>query len=301
MSNNDIVMHMADAAKSFKKKHVLKGIDLDISAGSVVGLLGKNGAGKTTLIKCLLGLLRLDNGEASIFSQDSWDLSPDAKARLGYVPQVVSLYPWMKVRHLVNYTASFYPRWNDDMVNNLLADWELDPNDRIGPLSVGQLQKMAIVLALGHEPDLLVLDEPVASLDPGGRRDFLRTILDMAMAGDKTVLFSTHITSDLERVADRVVILKDGQIAYFGELGALKDQVKRLHITATQPLPQTLDIPGALNEQIDACEAAITVQGVTEQLVSDLEQKWSATIEVQDLNLEDIFLEMHNEAIQPIH
>ena len=298
---NDPVLFMQQAAKAFKKKQVLKGVDLDIPAGSVVGLLGKNGAGKTTLIKCALGLLRLNAGNASIFGQDSWDLDADAKARLGYVPQVVSLYPWMKARQLISYTASFYPRWNDGLVDRLLTDWELDTNARIGPMSVGQLQKLAIVLAIGHEPDLLVLDEPAASLDPGGRREFLRTILDMAMTGEKTVLFSTHITSDLERVADRVAILKDGQITYYGELDALKDQVKRLCIRADQPLPDVLDVPGALKETIDGSQAVVTVRNVTPTMIADLERTLRCTVEVQDLNLEDIFLEMHNESPQPVH
>ena len=298
---SDPVLRMQNAARAFKKKQVLEGVDLEIPAGSVVGLLGKNGAGKTTLIKCALGLLRLHGGESSIFGQDSWDLDAAAKARLGYVPQVVSLYPWMKVRHLIAYTASFYPRWNDGLVDRLVTNWELEPNDRIGPLSVGQLQKLAIVLALGHEPDLLVLDEPVASLDPGGRREFLRTILEMAMTGERTVLFSTHITSDLERVADRVAILKDGRIAYCGELDALKDQVKRLCISAKTPLPGSLDVPGALHEQIDGSEAVVSVEHVTPEMIDELARTHDATVEVQDLNLEDIFLEMHHDSPQPVH
>ena len=298
---SDPTLRMRGVEKAFKKKQVLNGVDLAIPAGSVVGLLGKNGAGKTTLIKCALGLLKLNAGESTVFGQDSWDLDADAKARLGYVPQVVSLYPWMKARQLISYTASFYPRWNDGLVERLVAGWELDPNDRIGPLSVGQLQKLAIVLALGHEPDLLVLDEPVASLDPGGRRDFLRTILDMAMTGHKTVLFSTHITSDLERVADRVAILKDGRIAYYGELDALKDQVKRLYISADRPLPRALRLAGTLSEQTDANQAVVTVQGVTPQMIAEVEHTYAATVEVQDLNLEDIFLELHDESPQPVH
>jgi ABC-2 type transport system ATP-binding protein len=153
------------------------------------------------------------------------------------------------------------------LVDKLVAQWELDTKARIGPLSVGQMQKLALVLALGHEPKLLVLDEPVASLDPGGRRAFLRTILDMAMDGETTVLFSTHITSDLERVADRVAILKDGAITYHGELDALKDDVKRLHITAQRDLPATLNIPGTLSEQVNGCEAVATVRGPLESQI----------------------------------
>ena len=130
----------------------------------------------------------------------------------------------MKVRHLIDYTAAFYPNWNHDLVARLTKEWDIPRDDRIGPLSVGQLQKVAILLALGHEPELLILDEPAASLDPLARRQFLQMIIDLAEPGKRTVLFSTHITSDLERVADRVAILKSGRIAWQGLIEDLKEQ-----------------------------------------------------------------------------
>ncbi|MGD0384169.1 MAG: ABC transporter ATP-binding protein, partial [Thermoguttaceae bacterium] len=211
--------------RRFGDKEVLRGVDLTIPRGSVVGLLGKNAAGKSTLIKCLLGLLRINAGNLQVFNDDSWSLSAARKARLGYVPQEISLYSWMRVSQIIQYTAAFYPKWNWDLSDHLVSQWELPPKDRVGPLSAGQIQKLALVLALGHEPDLLVLDEPLASLDPIARRDFLRTILDIAQSENRTVLFSTHITTDLERVADRVAILRDGQIVFHDELDVLKDSV----------------------------------------------------------------------------
>lgn len=210
--------------KRYGSKEVLRGVDLSVPKGSVLGLLGTNGAGKTTLIKAALGLIRPQAGECHLLGEPSWTLSADAKERLGYVPQVIDLYPWMKVRHVIEYTASFYPRWNDGLVARLIAEWQLPGEQRTGTLSVGQLQKLAILLALGHEPELLVLDEPAASLDPLARRQFLQLIIDLAEPGKRTVLFSTHITSDLERVADRVAILKEGKIVYAGLLDELKEQ-----------------------------------------------------------------------------
>ena len=220
----DASIELRGLVKSYGSKHVLTGLDLSVPKGSVLGLLGTNGSGKTTLIKCALGLIRPQEGEARLLGENAWTLSAEAKARIGYVPQVVNLYPWMKVRHLIDYTAAFYPNWNDALVNKLMTEWAIPPNDRIGPLSVGQLQKVAIMLALGHDPDLLILDEPAASLDPLARRQFLQMIIDLAEPGRRTVLFSTHITSDLERVADRVAILKSGRIAWQGLLEDLKEQ-----------------------------------------------------------------------------
>ena len=272
----------------------LDGVDWSVPAGSVVGLLGQNAAGKTTLIKTALGLIRPTRGEAKIFGETAWDLSATAKARIGYVPQVITLYPWMRARQLINYTASFYPRWNDDLVRRLAIEWSIPREDKVGTLSVGTLQKLAIVLALGHEPELLVLDEPAASLDPGARRDFLRTLLDIAVDGKRTIVFSTHITSDLERVADRVAILRAGKITYDGELDQLKDSVKRLHVTSPTPLPPTFSVPGAVRAQVEGNEALISVRDVSPQLVEDIRRNYAATVGVQDLNLEDIFLELHH-------
>ena len=130
-----------------------------------------------------MGLIRPQAGEVRVLDEPAWTLSGAAKARIGYVPQVIGLYPWMKVRHLIDYTAAFYPTWNHSMVANLVREWSIPLEDRIQPLSVGQVQKVAILLALGHEPELLVLDEPAASLDPLARRQFLQMIIDLAEPG----------------------------------------------------------------------------------------------------------------------
>ena len=222
MSEPTIELH--GIVKSYGKKSVLTGLDLSVRKGSVLGLLGTNGAGKTTLIKCALGLIRPQSGEARLLGEPAWTLSAEAKSRIGYVPQIINLYPWMKVHQVIDYTSAFYPNWNHDLVARLIKELDIPIGDRIGPLSVGQLQKVAILLALGHEPDLLILDEPAASLDPLARRQFLQMIIDLAEPNKRTVLFSTHITSDLERVADSAAVLKSGVIAWHGLLEELKEQ-----------------------------------------------------------------------------
>jgi ABC-2 type transport system ATP-binding protein len=288
-----IAIDIAELEKSYDQKPVLRGIDLRIPRGAVVGLMGMNGSGKSTLIKCLLGLVRQDGGSARIFGDDSRNLSPEVKGRLGYVPQVVHQLDWMKVRHLIQYTATFYPNWNDRWTSELVERWRVPLDQRVQTLSTGQLQTLAIVLALGHRPDLMVLDEPVASLDPVARRDFLRSILELARDGNRTVLFSTHISSDLERVATHVAILHAGRIASYSELDELKDRVKRLRMRASDDLPYELEIPGLLTFKVEGRSALATVSAITPELIDELADRYQAEVRVEDLNLEEIFVELN--------
>ncbi len=294
------VLHVDRLEKTFPPhKEVLRGVDLAVEPGTVLGLLGQNGSGKSTLIKCALGLFRATSGRVTVLGDDSWNLSAETKARLGYVPQEVVSYPWMRVRQVLAYTAAFYPTWNHALVDDLCRRWRLPLEDRVGPLSVGQLQTLGIVLALGHEPELLILDEPVASLDPSARREFLRTLLEAIDDGRRTIVFSTHITSDLERVASRIALLKDGRIAFHGELDDLKDRVKRLRIVSAVDLPQRIAVPGALRCELDGPVAEITVDDFHEDLVDELRTQLGADVSVEDLNLEEIFVALHESPTRP--
>ena len=292
------VLEARGVTKRFKEKTVLDQLDFTLPRGSVTGLLGKNGSGKTTLLKCMLGLQTPQSGTITVLGEDSRQLSGAAKARLAYVPQEISLYPWMKIRQVVAYTAAFYPRWNSTLIERLIKDWGIDLDDKVGPLSTGQLQKLGLLLALGHEPELLILDEPVASLDPSARRQFLATLLDIAMTGERTVLFSTHITSDLERVADRVAIMQSGRIVFDDELATLKDSVKRLRVSVPTRLPDALrQLPGLLRCETNGQTAVFSLRGFQVDLPDRLAREWSAVVSVEDLNLEEIFLEMHPAAV----
>ena len=159
---NDAAIRMTGLTKRFGEKTVLNQLNFQLQKGAVTGLLGKNGSGKTTLLKCALGLQTPQEGESSLLDEPVLQLSAAAKSRLAYVPQEISLYPWMKVRQVIAYTRAFYPHWNDSLITRLVEEWELGPDERVGTLSTGQTQKLSIVLALGHEPELLVLDEPLS-------------------------------------------------------------------------------------------------------------------------------------------
>ena len=290
---NELAIDVTQLRRTFGPKVVLDGVDLQIPRGRVIGLLGLNGSGKSTLIKCLLGLLRPTSGSITVLGRDAWHLDEEQKIRIGYVPQEVTLYPWMTVRQTVEYVSAFYSTWDTKWSDELLRRWDLPLNDRFGPLSVGQKQKLALVLALGHRPELLILDEPVASLDPVARRWFLESILEMAADEQHTVLFSTHITSDLERVASHVALMKEGRIVFHDEIDVLKDQVKRLRLESAADLPRSFAVKGALRTEVDGRHAIVTVPLVSDELLGEIRQRWNAQVSVEDLNLEEIFLELH--------
>lgn len=281
-------------------RYALRGIDLAVPSGTVLGILGRNGAGKTTLLQCALGLLRPTAGSIALLGEDAWNLSAAAKQQIGYAPQEPTLHGWMQVEYLLNYTGAFYEHWSAPLVADLVRQWDIPTGQRVETLSVGQFQKLSILLAMGHEPKLLILDEPAASLDPVARRQFLAQVLEIATPGsERTVVFSTHITSDLERVADTVAILRDGLLSYHGELDVLKDTVKRLHISADRPLIDDkalvgdCKLLGKIERSDDDHSAVLTLRGSGDDWLDRWRDRDGLRIEVEDLNLEDIFLQIH--------
>ncbi|OGX09193.1 MAG: ABC transporter ATP-binding protein [Omnitrophica WOR_2 bacterium GWA2_37_7] len=290
---SDFIVEVKSVSKNFNGKSVLNDLSLNVPKGSVFGLLGKNGSGKTTLIKCLLGLLKPQKGEVVTIGDNPLKFKNGTKEKLGYVPQADRIYPWLTVRQAIDYTETFYTVWDTELVNKLVSIWELKETDKVGMLSEGQVQKLSIILSLGHRPELLVFDEPVASLDPAARRQFIKMILDLVADRECTIFFSTHITTDLERVADRVALLKDGKIDFCGGLDELKDEVKRLRVTSKDPIKESIEAEGVLSCEILNNEAVISVRGFNEGMKKQLESKFNAEVQVENLNLEEIFLELN--------
>ncbi|SDF70321.1 MULTISPECIES: ABC transporter ATP-binding protein [unclassified Duganella] len=216
------IVDIANLHKAFGKQQVLQGINWNIEPGKVIGLLGRNGAGKSTLLECLLGLREADAGSIALFGQKAMD--NEIRANIGYVPQKSELFEWLTPVQLLDYFKALYPRWNQVKVDALVQRWGFGgelKDKQISQLSGGQKQRLSIIRALAHDPKLLVLDEPVASLDPAGRREFLQELISSVVERDTTVIFSTHILSDLERVALDVAFLQGGKIVLQGPMDEL--------------------------------------------------------------------------------
>jgi ABC-2 type transport system ATP-binding protein len=237
---------------SYKDRHVLRNFSLQVPQGAVVGLVGANGAGKTSLMRCLLGLTLAQSGQIRLLGEDPLDLSDRARARFGYVGQTPELIEWMKVGQYLDYIGAFYPIWQAQRIAQLMQAWDLNARQKISELSLGQKQKLALLQALGHAPELLLLDEPVASLDPLMRRDFMRTLFEDAP--QRTVLISSHLLSDLERIITHLVLMKDGRILLAEEWDVLAECLQR--VLLTQRLP---DVPGVLAQHVHADGVAAVI------------------------------------------
>jgi ABC-2 type transport system ATP-binding protein len=279
--------------KRFGNKTVLRDISLSVAPGSVVGIIGKNGAGKTTLLEILLGFSPASAGRAHVFGEDSFALSAASKGRIGFVPQQDDLINLLTGRQQLALIAALRGHWNAALIERLQSSWEVPLDRLIQTLSGGERQKLSTLVALGHDPELLVLDEPVSSLDPIARRRFLQEMIEITADRSRTVLFSTHIVSDLERIADQIWILRGGAIAWAGPLDALQESVVRLSISARQPLPAQLPLSACLSLQVAGSRASAVVSNWNAQLHGQLQLQLDAEIDVQPLGLEDIFVEFH--------
>lgn len=275
---------------------VLKGLDWQIEAGKVIGLLGRNGAGKTTLLECMLGLRQAGAGtvKVELFGDDIKQLSDASRARIGYVPQSPDLFNWLTAREMLDFFKTMYPRWNSAKVDHLLQHWGFAAMSgrRIADMSLGEMQRLSIIRALAHDPDLLILDEPVASLDPVARRDFLNELVNNVIERNTTVIFSTHILSDLERVAFDVAFLKDGKIALQGALDELQEDC--FCLTGAAEAIASLRVPRVVRASNGADKASgeqRVVVRLSHAELLDLRAR-NLPIVIEPLSLEDLFVEV---------
>src|SRR5579863_5385654 len=214
METNPPVIELKNLARRYGKVDAVNGLSLTVRAGRCYGFFGRNGAGKTTTIKCLLNLLRPTSCSVRVFDLDPQRHEVAVKSRLAYVPDAVAFYPWMTVRDTLDYFASFRSHWNREIQDDLIARFQLNPNQKAGSMSKGQKTQLALIGAVCPEPDLLLLDEPTSGLDPIVRREFIETVIGAYHANDpenRTVFVSTHLISEFEGLIDEFTIIEHGR------------------------------------------------------------------------------------------
>lgn len=279
----------------------VSGLDLTIPPGVVYGLIGRNGAGKTTTMRLLMGLLRPDQGMAEILGTAMWNADRSSRSRVGYVSQSQQLPGWMTLQELCRYARHFYPRWDHGFARDLIRRWTLCEDRPLALLSGGEQRKAAILLALAPRPEVLLLDEPAAGLDPVSRRELIDELIRLlSERAEATVVFSTHIISDLERIAERIGILDRGRLILNEPLDELQATFRRVQVIFPgEAPPPHFAIPGT--ERCHVSGAVVT--GVAQLGDGDtLEsvRRWPGVrVQVFPLALEEIFIEAAGRSARP--
>lgn len=290
MTSKNNVVEIRWLTRRFWRKTVLADITLDIPRGVVFGLVGENGAGKTTLIKHLLGLLKAQEGTVSVFGMNPVDNPVNVLVRIGYLSESREMPDWMRVNQFMSYSQAFYPQWDTKYAEELREMFELAKDQRIKSLSRGQRARVGLLAALAHRPDFLVLDEPSSGLDPIVRRDILSAIIRTVADEGRTILFSSHLLDEVERVADQVAMLHLGRLV----MSAPLDQILDEHHLLTLLFPDTLTfaptLPGGLGWTGEGREWTCVCNGELERLRSAATKAGASIVEQRRPSLEDVFL-----------
>ena len=217
------VLDVQDLVKSYKSNMALNGVSLRIEEGFVTGIVGPNGAGKTTLIKCILNLARADSGQIQVFGLDH-RRELEVRSRIGFVHESSYMFDQLNARETGTIARAAYDRWDANTYAGYLDRFELPERAKIKTYSKGMTMRLSLAVALSHDAELILMDEPSSGLDPLIRRELLEVIGEELAKEHRTFLISTHITSDLDRIADHVVILDGGQIRLAVTRDQLSDQ-----------------------------------------------------------------------------
>ena len=274
------VLDAQGLGKRYGRRWALRDCDLQIPSGHVVGLVGPNGAGKTTLLHLAVGLLAPSAGTIAVLDRPP-AADPAQLARVGFVAQDTPTYARLSIADHLRFGAQMNPGWDDALAQQRIAALDLDPGQRAGSLSGGQRAQLALTVAVAKRPELLVLDEPVASLDPLARRAFLQSLMEFVAEGDVSVLLSSHVVADLERVCDYVIVLVDSRVQVAGEV----DDLLAKHGRLVGPRRD----PGSLPSGLEVIEESHTDRQSTMLVRCDvpvLDPAWT----IEELSLEDIVL-----------
>lgn len=277
--------------KYYGGRPVVHALDLRVPQGSVYGFLGRNGAGKSTTIKMLMGMAHPDSGQAFLLGEDVGRLTPETRARIAYLAEGHPLYRWMTVGEIVRFARAFYSTWNDALLEQILDHFRLPRRGKIRRLSNGQRAQLSLALAVAPDPELLILDDPTLGLDTVVRREFLESMIQVIQRAGRTILFSSHILGDVERVADRIGILVDGVLRVDCPTDVFKESVRRVVLEFNRIPPECPGCRGLIGSRAVGVHLELVVVGFGEEQRQVCESLEPRAIDVIELNLEDAFIE----------
>jgi len=290
--NESLAINIRNLSYSYGKSEALHEFNLEVRRGSCHGLLGRNGAGKTTIFKCLLNLLRAGHGEIDVLGVDPRKDEVAVKRRLAYVPDHVGFYPWMTVRQVLQYFASFREHWNEEIERDLLSRFRLDADQKTGSLSKGQRTQLALIGAICPEPELLLLDEPTSGLDPIVRREFIETVIGAyqdSKPGERTILVSTHLIAEFEGLIDDFTIIDQGRNVLCMAADEARGRYQRIRAEFAVSVPKAT-FPRAIKIESTERELEIIVNGGAPETLEQLRKLGPASVNSEALSLEELFV-----------
>jgi ABC-2 type transport system ATP-binding protein len=281
---------LQNVTRRFGQQVAVDDVSLKLTRGQTFGFIGLNGAGKTTTIRMMVGLLAPTSG-AILIEGHSTPLHRDKiKPTIGYVPDRPTIYPWMRIEEALEFARSFYGNWNDLRCMQLLKALELDRRKKIRHLSKGQAAKVSLLLAICHEPSVLILDEPTSGLDPLAREEFLEGVLAVTGERQQTVLFSSHTLADVQRLADRVGLMHEGKLLLNSPVSELLEKTKRIRAVLEDEFGSHESPPGSICQQVRGREWVITVENYSQDQIEFIRAKNRIShLDVEDLSLDDVF------------
>jgi len=290
LEHSDNVIELRGVTRQFGNKRALDDINLAVPRGVVFGLVGANGAGKTTLIRHVLGLLKAQTGSVRVFGLDPVHEPVSVLSRIGYLSEEGDLPGWMRIDELMRYMRAFYPTWDEEYAQDLRRQFALDPAAKVKTLSKGQKARAGLLVALAYRPELLLLDEPSSGLDPIVRRDILGAIVRTIAEEGRTVLFSSHLLDEVERISDRVAMLKAGRILFTGELDEIKQTHHRLNLRFESDLRQPPALDGVLSWEGRGCRWTAVASGRIDEIILAVSALGAEVVEQKALSLDEIFI-----------
>jgi ABC-2 type transport system ATP-binding protein len=288
------IIETADLRKHYDGVEALRGLTLQVPAGSICGFLGRNGAGKTTTLKVLLGMARPTSGDARVFGlpAQAQDASVAIRRRTGFVSDDKDLYGYMTVEDMIRFTAGFFPRWRKDLEQRYLRRFELPPDRKVKALSRGTRTKLALLLALCRSAELLVLDEPTSGLDPAVTEDVLQALVTHVAEEEMTVFFSSHQIAEVDQIADRVVIIDRGRAVVAGALDDLRESFRRIQLVFDGDAPQpAFRTPGVVRVWRKGRVLTVLSSAGDEGIVAEGRAIGAVSVDTGPVTLKEIFLE----------
>jgi len=293
------IIKVTELKRHFGKTIALDGLNFEVPPGSVTGLLGPNGAGKSTTIQILIGMLRRHGGNVQVLGQDPEHQEVSIREKTGFVPEDPHFEPRFSVRECLDFVKSFRPGWDQSLEQDLLSSLDLNVSKKVRSLSRGQRAKLALISALSFKPELLILDDPTSGLDPLARREFNQGIVEVLASEGKTVFYSSHQVDEIERVADRIIMVKEGRLLFAGEIDKIRKSWRLIRLSFPHgEAPGSLQLPGIRNWNPEGRSGLVLFNNFNEnskQKLADLDCQQ----ELLPLSLEDIYVDLarHGEEV----